>query len=226
MAFFKNLKDKFNITSTCSDEQVIQELNLLLTSSISPLDDTSLKILDRMLQQKQPLVKGKTVPCKQSETQKKYIKYAKSLTDEYRRRLKTERDNIYEEFGGFTEEKKKLESRTRQLQDENDKIRQSSNELFKQLNNVEQQRDSLKKEASECKNKIQQLKPNIKIVGGIPRTKTETAYRELTSKQSPSPRTTKRMKEEEARRKLEGTPEHGALPIPRSSLWPKVKQNF
>lgn len=215
---------------TCDDEDVLMVLEDIMKFNKNLLKGQGVEKLYELLQGKAPI-------CTKTPTQKRYVEYIKAMSDQLQREMDESNNTIL-----------KLQSDKVKAQREREEARNSASECFaksnqdkKKIIETEKQLESKSKEAYECKNKIQQLrpKPQIKSVGGIPTTlqrKTPTrkslsprakeTYQQLTTKQSPSPRSTKVMKEDDKRRFAQGTPELGELPIPTSSLWPKYNQNF
>jgi hypothetical protein len=236
----KRVKSK---NETCEDDDVLKLLEDIISYDNNLLRGTGIQKLSNLYRDEKIYDKDNVAICTKSPSQKRYIEYIKEMTIQLQRLMEENDRTIVQ----FDEAKKNAERETKFAREEASMIdrecRKSRSEDQMEKNRIQ---NELNKSNEECENKIQKLKPKIKIVGGIPR----TPQRKTPTKQSLSPRakeaaeimtkgilrgervktlspqTLKVMKEENERKFREGTPELGALPSPRSSIWPKVKQNF
>jgi hypothetical protein len=109
MAFFKKLKQKID-TSTCSDNQIMDELEKLVNVNVTVSDEQINKLIEEIVKGKRPLVKGTDRPCKKTKTQSRYFLYFNDIINSKNLNKNKDINKAIEQ------EKKKNENLTRQLE--------------------------------------------------------------------------------------------------------------
>jgi hypothetical protein len=166
-----------NENEPCNDEYIFQLLEEIIQYDKELLRGTGIEKLYDLYGDQNKIVKNATPICTKTRSQAKYIAYINEMIKQLQRLMGENEMKILK----LESDKVKAEKNSGVYRESATNCISENNQNIIKINKMEKELESKKKEVSECKNKIQNLKPQIKFVGGIPRTPQK-------SKQSLSPR--------------------------------------
>ncbi len=181
---FDNIKKRLGRGKTqdskdpCTDEYIFKLLEAIIQYDKELLKGRGIQKLSELYGDKEKIVINETPICTKTSSQRKYIEYIKEMVIQLQR-LMDENDSVILKLES---DRVKAERQSNDCRGHAEKCLVANNQNILKINTILRELDSKNKEVSECENKIKNLRPKIKSVGGIPR------FSPQKSKQSLSPR--------------------------------------